>query len=355
MKYRYHIGALLLFFGFVVVVFTAVERILLFQHTDAPEILSIQTMNEPSPEKQATSGIRFTGEHEPYILTFNNPQFMHTLFPTWYRLSEQGGIEPIISSQKMDIMQKNTDRQLFPSVIDEDDEQRMVSFLTDPNKQKEAIEALVSLAKTQNHTGIDITFSRVPPEHGEDFTAFIKKLDDKLTEQKKQLSITLPPAIGKGNDSAYTQAFDWVTIGTLADSVQILGYNADGTSPNERYLSQDDYLDLLYYAKTRIPLEKIGIVLPLENTRWNNNDVTVISHTETLTQINQQPGDPIRDTSSGILLRDIQYPQGIELLAIVDSAYIKQRIQLAKNEGIHFFSYNGVGNENPFLWQDIVE
>lgn len=354
MKYRFYIGALLLFLGLIVVVFTVVERIKLFQHTDVPQILSIQTTHESLPKEEAIYGVRYTEENEAYIRAFQYPQFMDIVFPSRYRLSEQGVIEPILSSQKMESMQEQTS-QIFPSVIEKNKEQGIVSLLTDQEKQEKAIEELVSWAETQNYTGIDIALFHVPPEHGEDFTAFIKKLDDKLTKQKKQLSITLPPKIEKGNDSLYSQAFDWVTLGALADTIYILAYDRDGTTPYKRYLSNDTYLDLLYYAKTTIPLEKIGIVLPLEHTRWNNNDMTVVPHNEALKQINQQPGDPIRDASSGILLRDIQYPQGIELLAMVDSAYIQQRIQLAKTEGVHFFSYDGVGNEDPSIWKDIAQ
>lgn len=109
------------------------------------------------------------------------------------------------------------------------------TIIASEDLQTQHIDEIVTLVTDRGYAGIDLEYAQLDSSLDEEFTVFITALADRLHTAGAKLSLTLPPP--SNQDSAY----DWETIGEVADYVRILPI----ANPVEYWQQMPDALDRL--------------------------------------------------------------------------------------------------------------
>ena len=89
-------------------------------------------------------------------------------------------------------------------------------ILEDETKRAQHVQAIVTTVEAAGVEGIDLEYSNVDPDLGEQFTSFVSALAGTLHGADKRLSLTLPPP---GDQK---QAYEWDKLGEQADFLKVL-------------------------------------------------------------------------------------------------------------------------------------
>ncbi|HEU4759118.1 MAG TPA: glycosyl hydrolase family 18 protein [Dehalococcoidia bacterium] len=107
---------------------------------------------------------------------------------------------------------------LMPTIVGSGEDTAAVvdDILADETLRQQHIDAIARLVSEAGFAGIDLEYSRVDAGLGSALTAFVQGLADRLHQDGKRLSLTLPPPTGQ------RQAYDWKKLGEAADIVKVL-------------------------------------------------------------------------------------------------------------------------------------
>jgi len=127
------------------------------------------------------------------------------------------------------------------------------AILDDSSLTTSHIEAIVSLAESDDLQGIDIDYRQVDALVSSEFSQFIADLAQELHKTGRKLSITLPvPSVRDG--SIDTDAYDWERLGKAADYVKIL-------PESDQSLYRNRMFQVLRYATRIVEPAKIFLVI----------------------------------------------------------------------------------------------
>ena len=135
------------------------------------------------------------------------------------------------------------------------------------NPEKEARSLLVNdiIEVSKNFDGVQIDFEAISPEDGDNFQEFLKLIKAGL-EPGKTLSVALPAKTRKVKD-----AYDYKAISEIVDRVFIMAYDQHwSTSKPGPVASLSWGLNILNYAVTEIPSDKLIMGIPLYGRSWKN-------------------------------------------------------------------------------------
>jgi spore germination protein YaaH len=171
------------------------------------------------------------------------------------------------------------------------------NVLSTPNLREAHINALVALATAPGNTGIDLDYSRVNAARKADFTAFITVLSDKLHQQQKSLSITLPLPV-KAGVQWDTQAYDWEELSKRADQIRLL----PEPDPSAYYQRMTEVLSFL---KGKADLRRVALVISRQSYSKGGDGVQTLSLRDALqlaSSIEVRTNTPIAPNSSVVVV-----------------------------------------------------
>jgi len=97
----------------------------------------------------------------------------------------------------------------------------LANMLVDTNQRDAHINALVSLVVGNLYGGVDIDYHGLDPNLRAEFNQFVALLADQLHAQGKELGVRVERPTQVAEDRWDTGAYDWVTLGRLADSLKV--------------------------------------------------------------------------------------------------------------------------------------
>ncbi|MFZ5647251.1 MAG: glycosyl hydrolase family 18 protein [Bacillota bacterium] len=92
------------------------------------------------------------------------------------------------------------------------------------HNRKNLINNIIREVKENGYSGVNIDFEGIPPAGKNDFNAFLEELSWKLKSMSKLLTVAVP-AKTSDNGSYWNGAYDYRTIGRLADYVVVMTYD----------------------------------------------------------------------------------------------------------------------------------
>lgn len=127
--------------------------------------------------------------------------------------------------------------EIIPTIVGSGTEANDIvqTIIASEELQAQHVDEIVTLVTDQGYAGIDLEYAQLEPSLEEEFTVFITALAERLHTAGAKLSLTLPPP--SNNSSAY----DWETIGEVADYVRILPI----ANPVEYWQEMPDAMDRL--------------------------------------------------------------------------------------------------------------
>jgi hypothetical protein len=126
-------------------------------------------------------------------------------------LNGETGTAPAVSAQE-------EGPALLPTIVGSGPETAAIvnEILASDDLRDAHVEAIVTLTEESELGGIDIEYPAVDPDLASEFTEFVTRLSDRLHDNQRKLSLTLPPP------SEERQAYDWKELGDSADIIKIL-------------------------------------------------------------------------------------------------------------------------------------
>ncbi len=125
------------------------------------------------------------------------------------------------------------------------------------SNRKNLIDNIVRQVDKYGYDGVNVDLEGLPPSSREDFNAFLEQLSSHLKPRSKLLILAVPAKTGdKGNN--WSAAYDYRTIGRLADYVAIMAYDEHwGGGPPGPVASIPWVTGVLDYSVKVIPPHKI--------------------------------------------------------------------------------------------------
>ncbi|GAB3277976.1 glycosyl hydrolase family 18 protein [Parasphingorhabdus pacifica] len=168
---------------------------------------------------------------------------------------------------------RDADIPLVPSLANITDGrwayEQVARMLHDPALRNRHISEIVEIVEREDYDGIDVDYENLRATDREVFTTFITDLAAALHAEDKTLSVAL---FAKTNESGYDErnvAQDYAAIGKAADQVRLMAYDFHWpTSPPGPVAPIGWVREVLEYAKSRIPAERIVLGVPFYGYDW---------------------------------------------------------------------------------------
>lgn len=219
-----------------------------------------------------------------------NKGIVSTVNPVFYTINKEGKLEsrgiPKSKIQELVTYSKANNIRVIPTVGSYN-EGSIDALLKDSTNIQRNISDILKEIEIYNFDGIDLDFEIINENSKEKYIGYITLLKTKLSQENKLLSLTL---FAQWNDAKYTdhestrKVQDYEYLGNIADEVRIMAYDyTRATSKKPGPIGPLNWIeDILEYATSKIPKEKIWLGIHLYSYEW------VGTRTEALTNVSVQ-------------------------------------------------------------------
>lgn len=234
-----------------------------------------------------------------------NADILTEVSPFWYRLLPDGRVEPYRTwnggtyedAQIVAFLQQRG-ILVLPTVANVHEGQwygeTVSRILSDPQLAAANIQALVELTLSRGYDGIDLDYEDLKAADRGPFSAFVAALAEALHAHGKRLSVNVYAKTSEPGFWDGPQSQDWRVIGQHADFVRIMAYDYHWSTSAPGPIAPVDWIkDVLAFARTVVPREKITHGLPLYGYDWAGTAGTPVVWQQAA-QLAQQSGAAVR-------------------------------------------------------------
>jgi spore germination protein YaaH len=222
----------------------------------------------------------------PNILA-TNPGTFNEVSPWIYGLARNGRIvaqAPEVAAQTREGMERlrKLGIPVVPSIANRTSGQwayePLADILHDPAAMSRHINDIVALVQRENYAGIDIDYEDLPATDRKVFTTFITDLASALHDKGKTLTVALFAKTSDAGEDQRNAGQDYAAIGAAADEVRLMAYDYHwAESPPGPVAPMPWVRDVLAYAKTQMPADKIVLGVPLSGYDWVDGKGEVVT------------------------------------------------------------------------------
>jgi len=142
------------------------------------------------------------------------------------------------------------------------------------------VKALTDAATQANYAGVVVDYRGLTADSRESFTRFVSELADTLHKNKQQLTVNVPAPVQLG-DEWDTAGYDWRTIGTVADVVQV-----DAPGDPAAFTSSRRAEKMLTWAVGEVSRQKLQVAFSASSIKQTGSALQLISYEEALKPFN---------------------------------------------------------------------
>ena len=237
----------------------------------APGQVLILSLEQPKEGTLAVNGYAYPG--------IDRTVLRRTLpYLTWlsvfaYGFTPEGGL---LGQQDTELVQLARDYGVAPllvlTTIGEDgsfSSARAHALLQNDAAQATLLENLARTMHAKGYEGLDIDFEYIPPEDREAFTAFVRRAAGRLNPLGFLVSAALAPKTSATQPGLLYEAHDYRALGEAADQVRLMTYEWGYSRSAPRAVAPlDKVREVVQYAKTEIPADKIMMGVPNYGYEW---------------------------------------------------------------------------------------
>ncbi len=145
----------------------------------------------------------------------------------------------------------------------------VADILHDPAAMRRHVNDIVALVIREGYAGIDIDYEDLPGTDREAFTTFVTSLGEALHAENKILSVAVFAKTSDAGDDQRNLAQDYAAIGDAVDEVRVMAYDYHWSASTPGPVAPITWVrEVLDYAKTQIPEEKIVLGIPVAGFDW---------------------------------------------------------------------------------------
>jgi spore germination protein len=285
---------------------------------------------------------------------------LNIISPVWYIISKNNGdvVESDTSLQD-DIIAtaKASNSQVVPTLFNEFETARLKKIFTDQKFQDAQIDTLIAIANEFEYKGWDLDFERLTEKDKDNYSQFIKNLANKLHKNNLLLSVTVQARTGTSKDWDEAKGFDYRAIGENADIVRVMAYDFHNEQSSPGPITPfSDLKEVLNYATSQIPKEKIVLGLPTYGYDWGkpNQRAKSLTYQDALQILKTQQVQAKRDEPSYALFATYKDGENVKhTVWFEDAKSIQSKIEIAKSYDINNFCFWHLGGEDPQIWNNL--
>lgn len=203
----------------------------------------------------------------------NNKRLFNSISPVWYEVNEDGSLKKTYPRNRQEMIDyaKSNNIKIYPTIAMMDHE-LFTKVLQNQESFNRHIEVILEMAK--NYDGIDMDYESTKLSDKEKYFELISALSSGLKSENKKLIITVLPKWGENilypSLRETRQVQDWSEINKYADEIRIMAY--DFTYIKAYFpgpIAPISWVkDVINYALTKIPAEKIVLGIHLYSYEW---------------------------------------------------------------------------------------
>ncbi|MGH3825061.1 MAG: glycosyl hydrolase family 18 protein [Pseudonocardiaceae bacterium] len=145
----------------------------------------------------------------------------------------------------------------------------VADILHDPAAMTRHVNDIVALVLRESYAGIDIDYEDLRGSDREAFSTFVTNLGDALHAEDKILSVAVFAKTSDEGDDQRNVAQDYEAIGDAVDEVRLMAYDYHWSASTPGPVAPITWVrEVLDYAKTQIPAEKIVLGIPVAGFDW---------------------------------------------------------------------------------------
>ena len=142
-------------------------------------------------------------------------------------------------------------------------------IVTDPVAQNHLIENLLNIVRQKQFEGVDIDFEYILAEDRIAFAEFVANVRNAMSPEGYSTSVALAPKISDDQPGLLYGGKDYALLGEAADKVLLMTYEWGYTyGPPMAVAPIHKVEEVVQYALTRIPAEKINMGIPNYGYDW---------------------------------------------------------------------------------------
>lgn len=150
----------------------------------------------------------------------------------------------------------------------------MIELLEHNDYQENAIQNIVTKAKTLGFSGIHIDLENFGFDYQEAFTLFMQKLRKRCEVQGLSLSMAVPAKTAVTYDQ-WSGGFNYQALATTVDFMVLMTYDQHWFGGPPGPIASATWVeDVLNYALTQVPSEKLVLGIAGYGYDWDNNNQT---------------------------------------------------------------------------------
>ncbi|KHE67651.1 glycosyl hydrolase family 18 protein, partial [Halobacillus sp. BBL2006] len=143
------------------------------------------------------------------------------------------------------------------------------TILRSPDLQETVITNILDKMKAKGYEGLNIDFEYVYPEDRENYNNFLRKVVGRLRPEGYTVSTALAPKIKADQTGLLYEAHDYPAHGEILDFVILMTYEWGWAGGRPWAIAPINKVrEVLDYAVTAIPREKIMMGIPLYGRDW---------------------------------------------------------------------------------------
>lgn len=233
------------------------------------------SMGEPEEDRPAvvTGGYAYPFI-SPYVLEQTLP-YLNDLFVFSYGFTVDGNlIPPILDDSFMITAAHNYDTSPILTLTPFGPNGQFNNYLitrivNDMDAQNQLIEQLVDTVLKKDFRGVDIDFEYILSQDRVAFAAFVANVRAAINEIGYPVSVALAPKIADDQPGLLYEGKDFALLGEAADSALLMTYEWGYTyGPPMAVAPLDKVRQVVEYAVTRIPPEKLNLGIPNYGYDW---------------------------------------------------------------------------------------
>lgn len=273
--------------------------------------------------------------------TFYNLPSSLEVSPFYLTLTKEGAIS---SEKKIRLPEGYT---TIPTISNEFEHERVAKILETSQTIDAHIQDIISYTIEDNVPGIEIDYENIPREYRESFTQFILKLGERLHQENKLLYVALQAKTSELKVAAGAESQDYKAICEIADKCTIMAYDKHWKGSGPGPITPISWLkEVIAYAQTEIPNEKLVIGLPLYGYEWPTNQPGFSrTHDNILQYSSENQYNILFDNHE----KTPYINTGTSQLWFDNEESLHAKMYYARSKGIQHFAFWALGGEGELL------
>jgi spore germination protein len=154
----------------------------------------------------------------------------------------------------------------------------VANILHDPAAMTRHINDIVTLVQRENYDGIDLDYEDLPATDRQVFSTFVTRLADALHGKNKTLTVAVFAKTDEAGEDQRNAGQDYAVIGAAADEVRVMAYDYHWSGSTAGPVAPMPWVrDVLTYAKSQMPAEKIVLGIPVSGYDWVGDQAEVVT------------------------------------------------------------------------------